>query len=153
LTDFPDLENRLLVVYDGECAFCNTSIRWFLRQDGHDRLRFAPSSDPAVQQLLASHGISSSDQNSGPANSNPGTILVFRNVGAPVEELLVRSNAVLACLRFLPQPWPAIAAIFRLIPRPLREWSYRFVADNRYRIAGRYDSCPIPTPEERGHFL
>ena len=153
MTDFPELLNRLLVVYDGECGFCNRSIRWFLRRDAHDRLRFAPSSAPAVQQLQASHGVPALGQNPGPGNSGPGTILVFRNVGTPVEELLVRSNAILACLRVLPQPWPASAAILRLIPRPIREWGYRFIADHRYRIAGRYDSCPIPTPEEREHFL
>jgi len=153
LTEFPELLNRLLVVYDGECGFCNRSIRWFLRRDGHERLRFAPSSAPSVQQLLARHGVPAFEQNSGPGISAPGTILVFRSVGTSAEELLVRSNAVLACLRALPQPWPAIAAILRLIPSPIREWSYRFIADHRYRIAGRYDSCPLPTPEERKHFL
>jgi predicted DCC family thiol-disulfide oxidoreductase YuxK len=84
--------------------------------------------------------------------SSPDTILVLRNTGTHVEELLVRSNAILACLRVLPQPWPFFAAVARLIPRPVRE-AYRFIANHRYRIWGRYDSCPIPTPEERRHFL
>ena len=80
-------------------------------------------------------------------------MLVFRNVGTPVEELLVRSNAILACLRVLPQPWRIFGALFRLIPRPLREAGYRFIARERYRIWGRYESCPVPTPEESRHFL
>jgi len=146
------LKDRLLVVFDGECGFCNRGIRWLLRRDGHDRLRFAPSSDEAVGELLANHGFrpAETDGNAKPA---PDTILVLRRVGTPVEELLVRSNAILACLRVLPQPWPALAAMLRLVPRPVRESAYRFMASNRYRVAGRYESCPIPTAEERMHFL
>ena len=79
--------------------------------------------------------------------------MVFRNIGTPLEELLVRSNAILACLRILPQPWRMLGAMLRLIPRPRREAGYRFIARERYRIWGRYESCPIPTPEESRHFL
>jgi predicted DCC family thiol-disulfide oxidoreductase YuxK len=141
--------DQILVVFDGLCSLCNRSIRWFLRHDRHDRLRFAPSDDPAIAELMAAHGI----LRGSPVSNGPDTILIFRNIGTPVEELLVRSNAVLACLRVLPQPWPALAAILRLIPRPFRESGYRFVARWRYRVWGRYDSCPIPTAEERRQFL
>jgi predicted DCC family thiol-disulfide oxidoreductase YuxK len=146
------LQDRLLVVFDGECGFCNRGIRWLLRRDGHDRLRFAPSSDPTVQELLTRHGFKQPGVDGG-SNSAPDTILVLRNVGTPVEELLVRSNAILACLRVLPQPWPTLAALLRLVPRPVRESAYKYMASNRYRVAGRYESCPIPTAAERRHFL
>jgi predicted DCC family thiol-disulfide oxidoreductase YuxK len=148
LTEFSQLEGRLLVVFDGECGFCNGSIRWLLRRDGNDRLRFAPSTAPEVAELLAAHGVQ-------PFGRDPAreTMLVFRNIGTPIEELLVRSNAVLACLRVLPQPWRILAALLRLIPRPLREAGYRFIARERYRIWGRYAACPVPTAEERQHFL
>jgi predicted DCC family thiol-disulfide oxidoreductase YuxK len=148
VAEFPQLEGRLLVVYDGECGFCNHSIRWLLRRDRRDLLRFAPSTDPAVTELLAKHGAQ-------PFGKDPAreTMMVFRNTGTPLEELLVRSNAILACLRVLPQPWRLLGALLRLIPRPLREAGYRFIARERYRIWGRYESCPIPTPEESQHFL
>jgi len=145
---FPGLKDRLLVLYDGECGLCNSSIRWMLRRDRHDRLRFAPSNSYQVQSLLASHGV----QMAGP-DTGPDSILVFRSVGTPVEEMLVRSNGILACLRVLPQPWPVLAAIIRLVPRPIRESGYRLIARSRYRIWGRYAVCPIPTAEERAHFL
>ena len=152
MAEFPQLEDRLLVIYDGECGFCNRSIRWLLRRDRGDQLRFAPSTAPAVAQLLSSHGVQPFGQGSSPDLSRE-TMLVFRNIGDSMEELLVRSNAMLACLRVLPQPWAAVAAILRLIPRPVREWAYRLIARWRYRIWGRYATCPIPTPEERAHFL
>ena len=65
---------QLLVIYDGNCGLCNRSVRWLLRRDRKDHLRFAPSSDPAVADLLASHGIS----------VIPDTILVIRNVNTAI---------------------------------------------------------------------
>jgi predicted DCC family thiol-disulfide oxidoreductase YuxK len=141
-------QDQILVVFDGQCGLCNHTVRWLLRRDRRDRLRFAASSDPVVADLLKSHGIPAPTQNSG-----PDTILVLRNLDTPVEEMLVRSKAILACLRVLPQPWPAFAAILRLIPRPFRESCYALISRWRYRIWGRYDFCPIPTSEERSHFL
>src|ERR1700729_3618083 len=98
MADFPQLEGRLLVVYDGECGFCNHSIRWLLRRGGKDRLRVAPSTDPHVRELVASHGMQPLGA-SAERDFGRETMLVFRNIGTPVEELLVRSNAILACLR------------------------------------------------------
>lgn len=146
------LQNRLLVVFDGECGFCNGAIRWLLKRDHGDRLRFAPSSDPAVAEILASHGYAPAANLQKPEDATD-TVLVLREVGTPVEDLLVRSNAILACLRALPQPWRLWASLLRLFPRPIRESAYRFVAANRYRVAGRYAVCPMPTSAERAHFL
>lgn len=160
--EFPQLEDRLLVLYDGQCGLCNHSIRWLLRRDRRDRLRFAPSNDPAVQPILLRHGYQPANQadcrqaSSGSGVSSeaaPDTILVLRHVGTRLEDLLVRSNAILACMRVLPQPWPVVPAILRLVPRPLRDSAYRLIARWRYRIWGHYQTCPIPTAEERQHFL
>lgn len=149
---FPELGSRLLVIYDGRCGLCNRSVRWFLRRDAHDRLRFIPSESPRVAPLLARHGFTSPDLPDG-----PNSILAVRNPGQSpgqsTEQVLVRSAAILAMLRELPGPWPAIAAILRVIPRPLRDLGYRSIARIRYRIWGRYDTCPLPTPAERARFL
>jgi predicted DCC family thiol-disulfide oxidoreductase YuxK len=143
-----NIGDRLLVIFDGNCGLCNRSVRWFLRRDRLDRLRFVPSDSPKVAALLSRHGL---DSNS--ATPTPNTILVARDVDTPAEHLLTRSDAVLTILQQLPQPWPTLAAICRLIPRPLRDLAYRLVARYRYRIWGRLDTCPIPTPAERARFL
>ncbi|HUX46159.1 MAG TPA: DCC1-like thiol-disulfide oxidoreductase family protein [Terracidiphilus sp.] len=145
------LEGRLLVLFDGHCGLCNRAVRWFLRRDRHDRLRFAPSSSPLVQPLIApllAQLIPSADALA------PSTILVLRNPGQPTsQQLLIRSAAVLAMLAQLPAPWPAVARTLRLVPHPLRDLVYRLIARIRYRIWGRYDTCPLPTSAERAHFL
>ncbi|MGB6973801.1 MAG: DCC1-like thiol-disulfide oxidoreductase family protein [Terracidiphilus sp.] len=142
------LDGRLLVLFDGHCGLCNRAVRWFLCRDRHDRLRFAPASSHLIAPLLAS--VAPPESASALAAR---TILVLRDPGQATQLILLRSAAILALLAELPQPWPAVARGFRLVPRPLRDLVYRFIARIRYRIWGRYDACPLPTPAERVHFL
>jgi len=148
VSDLPKLGRRLLVVYDGHCGFCDKTVRWCLRRDRLDRLRFAPSESPSVAALLARHGFSFSDSPSG-----PDTLLVIRNTGGASEQILLRSDATISILAALPRPWPAVAILFTWIPRSVRDLGYRFIARIRNRIWGRFDVCPLPTPAERAHFL
>jgi predicted DCC family thiol-disulfide oxidoreductase YuxK len=139
---------RLLVIFDGECGLCNRSVRWLLTHDQFDRLRFVPSSSPKVAALLTHFGFDAAT-----AVGDSGTILVAQALDTPAERMLTRSDAVVALLRQLPLPWPAVGATLRIIPRPLRDLGYRIVAHYRYRIWGRLDTCPIPTAQERSRFL
>lgn len=148
MTDGISLGGSLLVIFDGHCGFCNGSVRWFLRRDTQARLRFVPSQSPKVAELLARHGFAPSDLETG-----PDTILVVRDAFGPNEQVLTRTDATVAMLNELSRPWPSIARIFGWIPRAIRDLGYRLVARWRYRIWGRLDSCPLPTPAERGRFL
>jgi predicted DCC family thiol-disulfide oxidoreductase YuxK len=139
--------DRLLVVFDGQCVLCNGWVRWLLRHDRRDRLRFAASSSPQAAALLARHGEVLE------ADGAPGTVLVFRNPLEPGERPLIRFAATLAILRELPRPWPAVATALGWVPGFLSDAVYRLVAHWRYRIWGRLAGCPLPTKEERERFL
>jgi predicted DCC family thiol-disulfide oxidoreductase YuxK len=78
---------------------------------------------------------------------------VIRDLGDPGERILARSSAILALLRELPRPWPAVAVALGWIPRPLRDLAYRLVARWRYRICGRLETCPLPSARDRERFL
>jgi predicted DCC family thiol-disulfide oxidoreductase YuxK len=144
MNNLAELDGRLLVVYDGHCGLCNKSVRWLLRRDRTDRLRFAASESPQLAELLVRHGVSA---------AGPETVLAVRDAGGLGEQVLVRSAAVVALLAELPRPWPWVAAGLRWIPRAVRDGCYRLVARWRYRLWGRMESCPVPTTEERKRFL
>ena len=146
--DLTELEGRLLVVFDGRCGFCNRSVRWLLRRDRFDRLRFVPFKSPMIADLLRRNGIVGEN-----SALNPSTILVVRDAGLPGQTDLVRSNAVIETLRELPPPWPALATLLRVIPRPLRDYGYMLIARWRFRLGNRLESCPLPTAAERARFL
>jgi predicted DCC family thiol-disulfide oxidoreductase YuxK len=147
--EFTDLGGRLLVMFDGCCGFCNASVRWLLRRDRRDRLRFVALESERAAPVLARCEAGGSMAR----GSIPETILVVRDAGRTAETVLVRSDAVVALLRELPRPWPWVGVALRLIPRAVRDLGYRLVARWRYRIWGRLESCPMPSAEERKRFL
>ena len=62
------------------------------------------------------------------------------------------SDAVLAIYSGLGWPWRAMA-LFRLIPRFVRDAVYRLVARHRYRLFGRRETCWMPSPEQAERIL
>lgn len=122
---------RLLVLYDGHCALCNGAVRWLVRHDRKDRLRFAPLE--CFPELAKEAGES--------------ILVVGQRDGA-----LTRSTGVLAAIAVLPQPWRLVGVILRAVPPVMRDWAYNFVARNRYRLKKRLSACPMPGEAERGHF-
>ena len=137
------IEGRALFLYDGVCALCNGVVRFLMRRDGQDRLRYAPLQSSLGREVLARFGIS----------TFPDGVVLVTDALTPKERLYQRSDAGAASLQLLGQPWRLAGRVLALVPRPLRDWSYGMVARFRYRLFGRYDTCPLPTPEQRGRLL
>jgi predicted DCC family thiol-disulfide oxidoreductase YuxK len=71
----------------------------------------------------------------------------------PEERLSSRSDAAIIVLKDLGGAWAVLAVVVRALPAWLRNWGYNVVARDRYRIFGKYDSCPIPNEKDRHKFL
>ena len=70
---------------------------------------------------------------------------------------LIASFVYVACAairlaRYLRWPWRLLGAAW-IVPRPIRDHAYDWVARNRYRWFGRRDTCLVPTPALRSRFL
>jgi hypothetical protein len=89
-------------------------------------LRFAPAESEAVANLLTHSHLD--------APAGPATIIVICDPGGAHEEFFLRSDAAIAMMSELRRPWPTIAAIFQLAPRPLRDLAYRIITHFHYRI-------------------
>ncbi len=112
-------------------------MRFIARHDRKGRYRFAPLQGPTARRLLAEHGLA----------GGPMDTMVLVEDG----RVHVRSDAALRIGRGLRWPWSWLAALGFLVPRPLRDAAYRWVARNRHRLAG--DACGVPTPEMRARML
>jgi predicted DCC family thiol-disulfide oxidoreductase YuxK len=119
-------------------------VRFALRHDHEDRLRFAPLGGGLARGILSRHGCDSSQVE---------TVVLVKHPGAAEECVLVRSEAALGLLAELGQPWSFIARLLGLVPRWLRDRAYQGVARRRYAMFGRYEACPMPSAEERKKFL
>ena len=129
-------EPGLIVYFDGVCNLCNGFINFLIRVDQHRRLRFAPLQGKTAQ----ARGIHRGD-------SIPSSIVVHDGSVAFAE-----SDAVLRIFSCLGGIW-AVFGLARIIPKPFRDGFYRVIAQNRYVIFGRRDTCRVPTAAERELFL
>lgn len=133
----PD-ENGAVVLFDGVCNLCNGSVQFIVRHDPAGRFRFASLQSEAGQALLRRHGLDPDD--------------LFSVILVEGGRAYARSDAALRIARGLSGPLKAAGAL-RVVPRPLRDAVYGWVARNRYRWFGRREACMIPTPELRARFL
>lgn len=133
----------LIVLYDGVCGLCNRLNQFLLKRDHHDRFLFASLQSHLAKKILERHGADPTDLD---------TVYVVENYDSPSERLFKRSNAVLRALETLGGIWK-LSAVGKVVPRPIRDLFYSFVAINRYRVFGKYEVCMMPDPKYRKKFL
>ncbi|MBL8736479.1 MAG: DUF393 domain-containing protein [Planctomycetes bacterium] len=127
-----------LLLLDGECNLCHGAVQFVLKRDHAQRFRFAALGSTAGREALAAAGAVPPLPDS--------MVLLHRG------RVRTRSGAALAVARLLPWPWP-LWSVFWIVPYPLRDLLYAFVARNRYRWFGKRASCWVPTPALRARFL
>ena len=130
--------DKAIVLFDGVCNFCNSSVNHIIRLDRKDHFRFAPIQSETGKKFLAAHHIDPQKTDS---------IILIENGKA-----YVRSTAILRIHKQLGGLWSWLYG-FIIIPPFLRNAVYDLVARNRYKWFGKKDSCMIPTAEMRGKFL
>lgn len=128
-----------VVLFDGDCSFCNRSVQFILRRDPGKRFQFAPLQSSIAQRLLQQAGRRREDL--------PDSIVLLEQ-----DRLYTKSTAALRIARGLRGLWP-LASVFLVFPAFLRDAVYDLIARNRYRWFGRQQTCLIPTPEIRERFL
>ncbi|MFN6194269.1 MAG: thiol-disulfide oxidoreductase DCC family protein [Planctomycetota bacterium] len=127
-----------VVLFDGVCNLCSAAVQFVLRRDRKARFRFAALQSNAAAELLAAAGWR------GPRPDSVAFVAGGR--------VLWKSSAALAIARRLGWPWPLLG-VFAVVPRPLRDLVYDFIARRRLRWFGTRASCMVPTKELRARFL
>jgi predicted DCC family thiol-disulfide oxidoreductase YuxK len=127
-----------VIIFDGECGFCDATVEFILEHDPDGVFRFASRQSPEGKDLLVSHGL--------PEGGVESVVLVEDG------RVHVRSTASLRIARRLRGPWRALYAL-SVVPAPLRDAVYRVVSRNRKRILGERQVCTVPTAERRARFL
>ena len=127
-----------IVLYDGWCNLCDSSVAFILRRDRHARFRFAALQSPAGTGLLGGCA---------PDERLDGTmVLVYGG------RCRTRSEALLTILRLLPSPWPWLTA-FAVVPLRVRDRAYDLVARHRSKWFGRTDVCMTSLAEYKDRFI
>lgn len=130
--------DKKIILFDGVCNLCNSSVTFVIKRDKKDAFRFAALQSEVGQQLIAKFNIDTAQTDS---------IILIDN-----DKAYVKSSAALRAARSLSSAWPLLYG-FMIVPRFLRNWVYDYIAKNRYKWYGQRESCMIPTPELKAKFL
>ncbi|MCB0730561.1 MAG: DUF393 domain-containing protein [Ignavibacteriae bacterium] len=113
-----------IIIFDGVCLLCNSAV-YFL----HKRLRFREYKFVASQ---TNEGKELTDQfNLG--NLPEETIVLIKE-----NNIYTKTDALFHIVDDLPLKWSVIK-IFKIVPRPIRNWAYNIISKNRHLIFGKVE--------------
>ena len=111
--------------FDGECGLCDGFAAFLLRADRKRIFRLAPLNGKTARALLPESG------------ENWETLVLLEG-----ERLSIRSDAVIRTLRRLGGLWKA-TVLLRIVPRPLRDAGYDFIARHRRKWFSAPATCIV----------
>jgi predicted DCC family thiol-disulfide oxidoreductase YuxK len=132
------MKQQPVILFDGVCNFCNSTINFIIKNDKKAKLLFAPIQSAKGRLFLKQFNL--------PENDLTSFLLIEDG------KVYNRSTAALRISRYLKGAWPLFYG-FVIIPKFIRDAVYNLIAKNRYKWFGMRRECMIPTPEIRGRFI
>ena len=131
-------DTNMIILFDGVCNMCVWSVRFIILRDEKDQFRLASIQSDIGKKIIKDHNID--------IQKNDSIILISNSV------IKYRSSAVLSILYHLRTIWK-IFLIFYIIPSPIRDLIYKFVAKTRYIFFGKRQQCVLPQELNNSKFL
>jgi predicted DCC family thiol-disulfide oxidoreductase YuxK len=126
-----------LVLFDGVCVLCSRWVRFLLERDTAGYFRFTPIQSAYGRTLARRLGIDADVPQSNAVIVGGRAYFKF--------------DSVMSALGRVPR-WRWVRTL-AIVPRPLRDWCYDRIAQNRYRLFGRTETCMVPTPAIMRRFI
>ncbi len=133
-------KNKKIILFDGICNLCNSSVQFVIKRDKKDIFRFASLQSEPGQKLLAERGIDPEKTDS--------IVLIEPDVA-----YYTKSQAAIEIASELGGGWSFLRVFEYILPVTLRDLLYDFIARNRYKWYGKKDQCMIPGPGLKAKFL
>jgi predicted DCC family thiol-disulfide oxidoreductase YuxK len=127
-----------VVFMDGRCALCAFGARSITRLDRTREFKICPIQSPVGRAVLQHYGLDPSDPDS----------WLYLHHGKAETSL----DAIMTVGRRLGGIGYVMSA-FYVFPRPMRDWLYRRLARNRYKLFGRAEMCALPDPELQSRLM
>jgi predicted DCC family thiol-disulfide oxidoreductase YuxK len=127
-----------VILFDGICNLCNSSVQYVLKYDAKKMFRFAALQSDAGQALLNKYNL--------PTTGFDSFVLIQN------DKAYLKSTAALMVAKQL-NGFIKLLYAFIIIPSFIRNFIYNFIAKNRYKWFGQKDSCIMPTADLKSRFL
>ncbi len=126
-----------IVLFDGVCNLCNTSVRFLLAYNRKENLHFASLQSNFAKELLAKYNLPKTDLD---------TVVFIED-----QKISTQSTAAFEISKHLIYPWRAIEH-FKHLPKSITDWFYKIISKNRYNWFGRKNECMVPKAEWKHRF-
>jgi predicted DCC family thiol-disulfide oxidoreductase YuxK len=130
-----------VLLYDGACGLCASSVQFILRHERQRDLRFAPLQGAFAADVRRRH----------PHLTTVDSMVWVESPQQRDERVYVRSTAALRAARYVGGAWALLSAA-TVVPMVWRDGVYDFIARHRHRLFGN-EQCFLPPPEVRARFL
>ena len=128
-----------LILFDGICNLCESSVQFVIRHDKNARYRFASLQSDAAQRVLKEYIYDDEEL---------GSVLLVAD-----GRIYQKSRAALRIAKYLDGAWPIMYYLFAWIPTGLADVVYDFIGDRRYQWFGKKDECWLPDEQLRKRFI
>ncbi len=132
------IQQHDIVLFDAICVLCNAWTEFLIKYDVDARFKLASVQSNLGQAILKYYQM---------PTDHFDTMLVVKN-----GQMYTESTAFLKVIEGLGQPFSSLK-IGYVMPKLLRDFLYRRVAFNRYRLFGKMQHCTFPSAENKKHFL
>ncbi|KAA8533099.1 hypothetical protein F0562_033368 [Nyssa sinensis] len=126
----PSLLQPRVVVYDGVCHLCHTGVKWVIKADTHRKIKFCCLQSKAAEPYMRFCGVDRED-----------VLRRFLFIEGP-GLYHQGSTAALRVMSYLPLPYSTLSALL-VVPTPLRDAVYDYVAKRRYDWFGKEKDCLV----------
>lgn len=131
----PSLLQPGVVIYDGVCHLCHNGVKWVIKADKYRKIKFCCLQSRAAEPYLRLCGLDRED-----------VLRRFLFVEGP-GLYHQASTAALKVASHLPFPYSVLSTLL-VIPPPLRDAVYDYVAKRRYGWFGKEDECIVLQEKE-----
>ena len=132
-------KDKKIILFDGICNLCNTSVQFIIRHDKKDVFRFVSLQTTLGQEILNHIGVDIKTIDS-IVLYEPGIAYYIKSEAA--FKIAYELNGLYKFLSF-----------FSVLPKSITNLFYDYIAKNRYKWFGKIASCMAPTPELQFKFL
>jgi predicted DCC family thiol-disulfide oxidoreductase YuxK len=127
-----------IVLFDGYCNLCSSSVVFVLKRERGDVFRFASLQSDFAGRLLSDMGLD---------EDVPDSIVLVEG-----GQVYTRSTAALRIAKKLRPLWSALY-VFCIVPKFIRDPVYDWIARNRSKWFGKRNTCFVPNQDVKHKFL
>lgn len=132
-------KNKKIILFDGVCNLCDTTVQFIIKHDKNDIFRFVALQSDLGEKIIKHIGLD---------RSKTDSIILYQ----PGQAYYYKADAAFKIANELGSIYSLIS-VFSILPKWLTNKVYDYIARNRYKWYGKKDECMLPTQAMKAKFL